>query len=371
MKKLALLLLFVASAVSASGPTFLPGRAEPNYFTKIALGHVAGMSVVEKFGENPDIDSGGTFEDIWDGGGIYANPTATSLHNVVSSLAADTGDLVSGGTMTGGSFTTLVDSAADFVTDAVVAGDIVLNDSNVMIGFVTARTDLNTLAIAGEMRNPNSGRPSPGADVVNTSTFGIANVSGDTYRIVRDGSTGASVLWIQGLSGVLLEQSEFVRLNGVGIVATTKLYSTQYRARVFTTGTAGAVGDITSTAQSGGTVSAQILGSAGTDTANQTLMTPYTCAIDKECLIIFWAASLSKAVPAATSDIHLMGGTISNPRYILQTSSITSTGSSIYPHPYVAPIPIPGGSAVWLAANSSSNDVGVSARMTILVRDRQ
>jgi len=335
------------------------------------MGRVAGVSSVEKFGENPNIGSGGTFEDIWDGGGIYANPTATSLHNVDSTLAADTGDLVSSGTATEGSFTTLVDSAADFVTDAVVAGDMVLNDSNVMIGFVSAVTDLNTLVIAGEMRNPNSGRPSPGADVINTSTFGVANASGDTYRIVRDGSTGAAVLWIQGLSGVLLEQSEFVRLNGVGVVATAKTYSTQYRARVFTTGTAGAVGDIKSTAQSGGTVSAQVIGTASAGvTANQTLMTPYTCAIDKECYIVFWAASLSKAVANATSDIHLMGGTISNPRYILQTSSVTTTGSSTYPHPYVISIPIPGGSAVWLAANSSANDVGVSARMTILVKDR-
>lgn len=361
-------LLIVPNSHSTSLPQFQKTR---DFYLSVAMGLVPGYSFIEKFGENPDIDSGGTFEDIWDGGALYVNPTAASLHNVVSSLAADTGTLVSSGTATGGNYTTLIDADADFVSDAVAVGDRVLNDTNVMIGTVSEVSSLNTLTMIGQMRNPSSGRPRAYAGVLNTSTFARPNAFGDTYRIVRDGGLGASIFWVQGLSGTLLDQSEFVLLNGVGVVATTKLYSTQYRARIFTTGTAGADGNITSTAQSGGTVSAQILGVGGT--ANQTLMTPFTCAINKECLIVYWAASMSKSVPTATSDLHLMGGSLAPGavRYVLNTSAITTTGSSDYPHPYPIPIPIPGGSSIWLAANSSTNDVGVSARMSILVVDLQ
>lgn len=366
----ALLALLVLLAAPLAFAEQLPKLPIAPYYLKVALGEIKGESFIEKFGENSDIDSGGTFEDIWDGGGTYVNPTAASLHDVVSSLAADTGTLVSSGTLTGGSFTTLIDSAADFVSDGVVAGDRALNDSNVTIGTVTARTDLNTLEIALEMRNPGSGRGSPGTKVVEFSSFAVANTSGDTYRIVRDGGLGASIMHIAGLSSAFLQQSEFVLLNGTNIVVTSKLYATQHRARIFTSGTAGADGDITSTAQSGGTVSAQILGVSGT--ANQTLMTPYTCPLDKECVIIFWAASLSKNIPTAVADLHLMGGSLAPgaTRYVLQTSAVMTTGDSSYPHPYPIPVPIPGGSSVWLAANASANDTGISARMTILIKDR-
>jgi len=366
LRVLALLLL----ALPAFAEQLPRGAPIAPYYLKVALGEVEGESFIEKFGEIPALGTGG-FEDVWDGGGTYVNPAAASLHNVVSSLAADTGTLVSSGTLTGGSFTLAVDSGADFVSDGVVAGDIVLNDSNVNIGIVTARTDLNTLAIALEMRNPGSGRGSPGAKVVEFSSFASANASGDSYRIVRDGGIGAPVMYIEGLSIAFLQQSEFVLLNGTNIVATSKLYATQHRARIFTSGTAGADGDITSTAQSGGTVSAQILGATG-EAPNQTLMTPYTCPLDKECLIVYWAASLSKNIPTAVVDLHLVGGSLAPGavRYVLQTSAINTAGNSSYPHPYIIPVPFPGASSILLAASSSAANTGVSARMTILIKDR-
>lgn len=44
---------------------------------------------VNKFGRNPDIDTGGT-EDIWDGGGTYTFATSASVQDVVSASASDT-----------------------------------------------------------------------------------------------------------------------------------------------------------------------------------------------------------------------------------------------------------------------------------------
>lgn len=357
-------LLIVPTSHSTSLPQFQKTR---DFYLSVSMGLVPGYSFIEKFGENPDIDSGEVFEDVWDVGGNYASPTATSLHNVVSSLAADAGTVVSSGTATGGSYTTLIDADADFVSDAVAVGDAVLNDTNMMIGFVSAVTNLNTLTIIGQMRNPNSGLPRAYPGVLNTSMFAQPNAFGDTYRIVRDASTGAPIMHILGLGAAFTRQEEFVVLNGIGVVATTKTWSEQHRARIFTTATTGAAGVVTSTAQSGGTISVQVVNGA-----NQSLMTPYTCAIDDACYIVSWWASMSKSVASATSDVHLMGGTFNGVRYELQTRSInTAGGNSELRHPYPIPIPIPGGSAVWISANSTANNVGVAGGFTILVVDLQ
>ena len=60
-------------------------------------------------------------QDIWANGGEYTGVNATANENiqVFSADANDTGSLVSSGTATGGSTTTLVDSGADFVSDGV------------------------------------------------------------------------------------------------------------------------------------------------------------------------------------------------------------------------------------------------------------
>jgi len=43
---------------------------------------------LNKFGSNPDVDAAAP-EDVWDGGGLYVFPTATRIHDLVSSDAAD------------------------------------------------------------------------------------------------------------------------------------------------------------------------------------------------------------------------------------------------------------------------------------------
>ena len=49
---------------------------------------VTGGHGVQKFGENPDIDSGGV-GDVWDGGGVYAWPAAATAMTISSSSADD------------------------------------------------------------------------------------------------------------------------------------------------------------------------------------------------------------------------------------------------------------------------------------------
>lgn len=74
-----------------------PNRLGRSLYLSVAMGNVPGMSSINKFGRNIEIDSGVT-ADIWDGGHTLANggvsllwvaPTAAAKHNIKSSSASD------------------------------------------------------------------------------------------------------------------------------------------------------------------------------------------------------------------------------------------------------------------------------------------
>ena len=83
--------------VDATNPLPVGNTAATPVFTKdfllaVAMGEVTGHSIVNKFGQNDDLNTS-TYEDIWDGGGVYdwpADATAPITH-VVSTDAGDTG----------------------------------------------------------------------------------------------------------------------------------------------------------------------------------------------------------------------------------------------------------------------------------------
>jgi hypothetical protein len=64
-------------------------------YLRISLGQVPGFSFIDKFGENPDIDSGSTPEDIWEFGGEYTYDTngTAPIVSLISDSAADTMDI--------------------------------------------------------------------------------------------------------------------------------------------------------------------------------------------------------------------------------------------------------------------------------------
>ncbi len=64
---------------------------------EIARGNVSGLTKVNKFGRNTDIDTGA--EDVWDGGGTWVAPTQARIHAVVSTSDedSDSGGVVSQG----------------------------------------------------------------------------------------------------------------------------------------------------------------------------------------------------------------------------------------------------------------------------------
>ncbi len=325
-------------------------RAVLDFFFEVAKGTFAGTSFINKFGENPDIDTG-AFEDIWDAGGTYVPPTQARLHDIVSTSVSDAGTLLSSGTATGGSTTTLVDTGATFISDGVAVGDVVINDTNVEAGTITTVTSETTLTMAGRIRNPNDG------------TDGDAIESGDAYRVITNASTGASYFHILGLDASFLSQEEFVILNGTSNVATANTWIRQHRARTFGPATIGAVGTVSCTAQTDGTVSCQVL-----DGNNQTLMAIFTVPADKFGRIHRWWGTLSKK-QTVVSTLKLRAGTLDAIGFILQTRSIDNTGDSSFNHDFKTPIPAPGGVDIWIEADTNANDTGISAGFDVIMED--
>lgn len=69
-------------------------------YTAISRGRVPGLSIVHKFGRNPDIDSGTIPEDVWYTGGLFNWETSAAVVSVTSASANDDGDPVGTGAAT-------------------------------------------------------------------------------------------------------------------------------------------------------------------------------------------------------------------------------------------------------------------------------
>ncbi|MCK5615625.1 hypothetical protein KAR91_77890 [Candidatus Pacearchaeota archaeon] len=286
------------------------------------------ISYIDKFGRNPDIDTGTDPEDIWDAGGLWVPPTAARTHAFVSSSGEDDGSVLSTGTAdTGSSTTILYDAAADFVTDAVAAGDAVLNDTNIDHSIVVSVDDLNTLTL----------ETSHHANFTTQQSSTVGFNSGDTYRIVSaDGAaTGATIIHLYGLDSNFDEAEEFVVLNGAGSVNTIRTYWRIYKMHIdgAVSRTANNVGIITATAAVDGTVTAQINATNG-----QTLMAIYTIPNGKTGCMVHFSSTIFKGAVGALSNSTLRQTKFAGPdgagSIIEHYFGMATDGNSHVHHPY-------------------------------------
>lgn len=343
----------VSRNIKVSTDGFLIGDTE----LEIARGKVPGVESFSKFGENPSVDTADGFADIWLGKSApsgtqkYVAPTQARNHDCVSDDAADAGTVLSSGSATGGSLTTIVDSGATFVSDSVAVGDIVLVDTLGVAGKITAVTSETVLTVESWFDPNDNLRISVQAQVA------------DTYRVVTPGSTGASLIFIEGLNNLKLKITEFVVLDGVTPVASSLLFWRINRAIALGFGSGNeAAGIISGKAQTDNTVSFAL-----NNGDNQTLQAIYSVPINQDAFLKNWQGSVSKK-QAGVANLRLRVGDFNSGMYVADTIVVHSTGSSNFNRPLQF-LRVRGGTDILIEADVDTNGMGLSGGFDFILVD--
>lgn len=327
-----------------------------DYLLEVAKGNIPGEHLINKFGANPSITTSTDPEDIWDAGGIYAfYPTTAQPMEAISSVGNDTGVVLSSGTATGGSLTTLIDTGATFQTDTVAVGDCLINDTNNEFSII--------LSIDSEIQVTVQGM----SNAFQEAPASTANVSGDSYRIVNANDTGAAVIGVYGLDENWLSQNEFIVLNGATAVDLANTYIRMNRAFVVIAGSSGgAVGTLTVRIDPAGTTALQILNGN-----NQTLMTVYSTAATHIGYFLQGYVAVSKGAGAATVGANfswrarIFGGVFA----IKGLMTLNSSGSGWWQYAYKGAPGLPPMSDIVIRCDEVTASIGVVAGMDILLID--
>ena len=322
-------------------------RILADFYLSVARGDVQAIGAINKFGMNPDIDSGGGFEAIWNGGNDYTghNATAAETLEIFSSSAADVGSLVATGTATGGSENTLVDDNATFVSDGVAVGDVAINDTKISHGHITAvtETQLSFLQMDEE-------------DV---------NEEGDTYRIATDTSSGSGLIELYNLlDGDFVQQpNEYIILNGTTSVETSGQYRRADRAHCHSG--VNNVGTIT-VRQKTTPANIMIVMPIG---YSSTMVSAFTIPAGKRGYITSWFAGLSGKTQANCT-VRLMIGAVNDAPQVKEEVAISGAGTSYIQRKYDVPKnSIPQRSDIKIMADSDSVNTAVGAGFDLILTD--
>lgn len=178
------------------------------------------------------------------------------------------------------------------------------------------------------------------------------------------GGTGARTINIQGLDANYNEIEEDVTLNGTTNVPTTKSFLRIHRMKVTSAGSGGeAVGNITATAQTDATVSAQI-----TNRRNQTLMAIYTVPAGKTGYITNIFSSVGRKATTAL-EVELYVRPFGEVFQIKMLLSGHSQGSSHIQHMNNPYIKITEKSDIKLKATVTTNNSNISGGFDIILID--
>lgn len=355
--------LFAGSIDQAGGMRSSVASLQADWLVRVALGQVPGFSSINKYGHNPAITTLTDPEDVWGGSGLYAFFFETNqVVEAVSTDVDDVGSLVSSGTATGGTTTTIIDSGATFSSDGVVVGDVVINDTNGEWGTVNS-VDSEIQLTHTVMTNASSVSPASNA-----------NESGDTYRIASSGDTGAGVIHTEGLTAdgiTWTVATETTILNGQTDVALNTGFVRMYRSFVLHAG-ASAMNEGSISVEVDATTNAGVFISIGDGQTQQAI---FTIPSGKTGLFLKGYVGISSggnpASPASalfTWRARLNNGA-TGVLSIKGQIEVIANGGQYWIYEYAIPVAIPEKSDIIIRCDEVSADVGVIGAFDMILAD--
>jgi hypothetical protein len=182
------------------------------------------------------------------------------------------------------------------------------------------------------------------------------------------GGTGARTIRLYGLtSWSSVEISEDITMNGTSNVATTNSYVIIHRMKVLTKGSSGPnVGNITATADTDATVTAQINVGEG-----QTQMAIYGVPSGKRAYMSQYYASAIKAVASSSVALKMLVNPESESELTgfltKHTLGVSTDGTNYLRHDFKPYFRIKGPAIIKIQGNASANNTDVSAGFDILI----
>lgn len=208
-------------------------------------------------------------------------------------------------------------------------------------------------------------------DIWDVGGLWVAPTDARTHDIVSTSAndtsagTGARTVFIQGLDSNWDLQSETITMNGTSNVATANTYRRIFRMFVQTAGSGGVnAGDISATAQTDSTVTAQINQDNG-----QTQMAIYTTPRNTTLYIYDYSAFFlgdpsAGFTTGATARLTLNAKPVDGDpsRTIKETFTLSADASSFVERTYLPPKAIGEKTDVWIRCeNVTDSDTGISA----------
>jgi hypothetical protein len=178
--------------------------------------------------------------------------------------------------------------------------------------------------------------------------------------------TGARTIQVYGLDGDFVEQNETVTLHasdGTIAVSTSNSYIRLNRMIVRTAGTGGSnAGTITADTTTTGDVLATIATGY-----NQTMIAAYTIPAGKTGYLLSWFASQANKV-SAYNNVRMLHRPQNQVFQVKEEFALNTNGSSYVQRVYQSPNgPISAKTDMYIAADTSANDVAVSAGFDLVL----
>lgn len=183
------------------------------------------------------------------------------------------------------------------------------------------------------------------------------------------GDVGAKTIQVYGLTDWdTPEISEVITMNGTTNVPTTNSYVIIHRIKVLTKGTSGPnVGTITATADTDGTITAQVRAGQG-----QTQMAIYGIPSTRSAYMIQYYFSVNKSGGTAGGvDISLLVNPepdVEETTFVHKhTLGVMTTGNSHTDHAFKPPFRVPGPAIIKIHGHSGANNLDVSAGFDLVI----